>query len=119
MEKIKSKLNYNPPLIIKISISELFILKEEFHNHHISEYSLKFIGTNNNKFNVYNLSYILKNPIDLIPLKTPLLNSITIYLTKSDKFISKGILYLNKKANEAHINVSRVLQDALIEKLNA
>ncbi len=26
--------------------------------------------------------------------------------------------WLNKKANEAHINVSRVLQDALIEKLN-
>ena len=26
--------------------------------------------------------------------------------------------WLNKKANEAHINVSRVLQEALIEKLN-
>ncbi len=26
--------------------------------------------------------------------------------------------WLNKKANEAHINVSRVLQDALMEKLN-
>lgn len=26
--------------------------------------------------------------------------------------------WLNKKANEAHINVSRVLQDALIDKLN-
>ena len=27
--------------------------------------------------------------------------------------------WLNKKANEAHINVSRVLQEALIEKINA
>ena len=27
--------------------------------------------------------------------------------------------WLNKKANEAHINVSRVLQDALIDKLGA
>ena len=98
MDKKKSKLIYNPPLIIKISISEIYVLKEEFQNH-ISEYSLKFIGTNNNKFNIYNLSYILKNPIDLIPIKTPLLNSITIYLMKSDKFISKGILYLNKNTN--------------------
>ena len=99
MNRKKSKLNYNPTLIIKVSISEIIPFKEEFKNH-ISEYSLKFIGTNNNKFNIYNLSYILKNSIEIIPLKSPLLTYITIYLIKSGKFISKGILFLNKNINK-------------------
>ena len=107
MDKKKSKVIFNPPLIIKVSISEIFVIKEEFQNH-ISEYSLKFVGTNNNKFNIYNLSYILKKSVDLIPLKTPLLNSITIYLMKSDKVISKGILYLNKNSNEQIVQLKHV-----------
>ena len=99
MDNSKKNIIYNPPLIIQISITEIIPFKEEFQNH-ISEYSLKFEETNNNKFNIYNLSYILKRPIDLIPIKTPLLNSIKIYLIKSGKFISKGILNLNKNTNE-------------------
>ena len=107
MDKNKSNSLYHPPLIIRISISQISPFSEEFKNH-ISEYSLKFEGTNNNKFNIYNLSYILKNPIDLIPLKSPLLNSITIYLMRSGNSISKGILYLIKNKNEQTIKFSKI-----------
>ena len=77
----------SPPLILKIKISEIFPFKEELQNT-ISEYSLKFEGMNNNKFNIYNLSYILKNTIDLIPTNSTSLNSIIIYLIKNNQFIS-------------------------------
>ena len=107
MDKNKSYSSYHPPMIIKISISQISPFSDEFKNH-ISEYSLKFEGTNNNKFNIYNLSFILKNQIDLIPVKSPLLNSITIYLMKSNKSISKGILYLNKNTNEQIIKFSKI-----------
>ena len=99
MNKTKNNLNYHPPLIIQLSISEISSFKEEF-KFHILEYSLKFEGVNNNKFNIYNLSYMMKNKIDLIPVKSPFLNSVTIYLIKSGKYISKGILYLNKGSKE-------------------
>ena len=89
----------SPPLILKIKISEIFPFKEELQNT-ISEYSLKFEGMNNNKFNIYNLSYILKNTIDLIPTNSTSLNSIIIYLIKNNQFISKGILNINKNISD-------------------
>ena len=116
MNTIKTKINYNPALIFKVSIEEIIPFKEEFKNH-LSEYSLKFIGTNNNKFNIYNLSYILKNSIEIIPLKSPLLTSITIYLIKSGSFISKGVLYLNKNISR-HIVHFKNLKIKFIFLLN-
>ena len=87
------------PLILKIKVSEISPFKEELQNT-ISEYSIKFEGMNNNKFNKYNLSFILKNTIDLIPMNSVSLNSIIIYLIKNNQFISKGLLNINKNISE-------------------
>lgn len=89
----------SPPLILKIKVNEIFPFKEELQNT-ISEYSLKFEGMNNNKFNIYNLSYMLKNTIDLIPTNSASLNSIIIYLIKNNQFISKGTLNVNKNISD-------------------
>lgn len=90
------------PLILKIKVSEILPFKEELQNT-ISEYSLKFEGMNNNKFNIYNLSYIMKNAIDLIPVSSVSLNSIIVYLMKNNQFISKGTLNINKNISEQTI----------------
>ena len=99
--KKANNINNSPslPLILKIKVSEIFPLKGEFQNS-ISEYSLKFEGMNNNKFNIYNLSYLLKNAVDLIPMNSTSLNSIIIYLIKNNQFISKGTLNINKNISE-------------------
>ena len=99
--KKANNINNSPslPLILKIKVSEIFPFKGELQNS-ISEYSLKFEGMNNNKFNIYNLSYLLKNAVDLIPMNSTSLNSIIIYLIKNNQFISKGTLNINKNISE-------------------
>ena len=57
--------NYHK-IIIKIKISEIFPLKEDIKNL-LSDCSLKFDETNNNRYNIYNLLYMLNNTIILIP----------------------------------------------------
>ena len=102
MDNKKANNIYNSPslpLILKIKVSEIFPFKGELQNS-ISEYSLKFEGMNNNKFNSYNLSYILKNAVDLIPMNSASLNSIIIYLIKKNQFISTGTLNINKNISE-------------------
>ena len=89
--KKANNINNSPslPLILKIKVSEMFPFKGELQNA-ISEYSLKFEGMNNNKFNIYNLSYILKNAVDLIPMNTASLNSITQYPLPGGQFSSEA-----------------------------
>ena len=87
-------------IIIKLKISEIFPLKDDIKNL-ISDSSLKFDETNNNKYNIYNLLYILNNTIILIPTNTSKIEKLKIDLIyEQNKFISKGILYINKTSDE-------------------
>jgi hypothetical protein len=87
-------------VLIKLKIKEIFPLKEDIKNI-LSGCSLKFNDTNNNKYNIYNLSYMLNNTVILIPTYTNKIDKLDIYLIiDNNNFISKGILYLDKNTDE-------------------
>ena len=91
--------NYHK-IIIKIKISEIFPLKEDIKNL-LSDCSLKFDETNNNRYNIYNLLYMLNNTIILIPTNTSKIEKLNVNLIfEQNKFISKGILYIDKTSDE-------------------
>ena len=86
--------------IIKLRISEIFPLTEEINNI-LSESSLIFNETNNNKYNIYNILYMLNNTIILIPTKSFDFSQINIDLMiDNDKNRSRGILYINDNSDE-------------------
>lgn len=87
-------------IIIKLRISEIFPLTEEINNI-LSESSLIFNETNNNKYNIYNILYMLNNTIILIPTKSFDFSQINIDLMiDNDKNRSRGILYINDNSDE-------------------
>lgn len=87
-------------IIIKLRISEIFPLTEEINNI-LSESSLIFNETNNNKYNIYNILYMLNNTIILIPTKSFDISQINIDLMiDNDKNRSRGILYINDNSDE-------------------
>ena len=87
-------------IIIKLRISEIFPLTEEINNI-LSESSLIFNETNNNKYNIYNILYMLNNTIILIPTKSFDFSKINIDLMiDNDKNRSRGILYINDNSDE-------------------
>ena len=87
-------------VIIKLRILEIFPLTEDINNI-LSESYLIFSETNNNKYNVYNILYMLNNTIILIPTKLSDFSQINIDLIKNnDKSRSKGILYINDNSDE-------------------
>ena len=94
--------NFGTKVIIKLKLLEIFPLKEEIKNI-LSDCSLKFEETNNNKYNVYNLFYLLNKTVILIPTsKKKNLTRINMVLIKdNDMIISKGILYINENRNES------------------
>ena len=95
-----TKGDYHHKIIIKLKISEVFPLKEDIKNL-LSDSSLKFDETNNNKYNIYNLLYMLNNTIILIPTNTSKIEKLNVDLIfEQNKFISKGILYINKASDE-------------------
>ena len=100
MNFLNKKIDYQKKVLIKLKIKEIFPLKEDIKNL-LTECSLKFNDTNNNKYNIYNLSYMLNNTIILIPANTNKIDQLEINLIIDNiKFISKGILYLNENADE-------------------
>jgi hypothetical protein len=87
-------------IIIKLRISEIFPLTEEINNI-LSESSLIFNETNNNKYNIYNILYMLNNTIILIPTKSFDFSQINIDLMiDNDKNRYRGILYINDNSDE-------------------
>ena len=87
-------------VIIKLRILEISPLTEDINNI-LSESYLIFSETNNNKYNVYNILYMLNNTIILIPTKLSDFSQINIDLIKdNDKSRSKGILYINDNSDE-------------------
>ena len=100
MNFLNKKSDSQKKVLIKLKIKEIFPLKEDIKNL-LTECLLKFKDTNNNKYNIYNLSYMLNNTIILIPANTNKIDQLEINLIIDNiKFISKGILYLNKNADE-------------------
>ena len=100
MNFLNKKSDSQKKVLIKLKIKEIFPLKEDIKNL-LTECLLKFKDTNNNKYNIYNLSYMLNNTIILIPANTNKIDQLEINLIIDNiKFISKGILYLNENADE-------------------
>jgi len=94
------KIENSKKVLIKLKIKEIFPLKEDIKNL-LAECTLKFNDTNNNKYNIYNLSYMLNNAIILIPTYTSKIDKLEIYLIiNNTNLISKGILYLDKNTDE-------------------
>ena len=100
MNFLNKKSDSQKKMLIKLKIKEIFPLKEDIKNL-LTECSLKFIDTNNNKYNIYKLSYMLNNTIILIPINTTKIEQLEVNLIIDDiKFISKGILYLDNNTDE-------------------
>ena len=94
MRKIKDGLHFSHQVLRIITLG-VYPLQGEFRDN-LSEYSLKFEGMNNNKFNTFNLSYLLKNAIDLIPLNKSKKQDRIIYMIKSHQVLSISKLNINK-----------------------
>ena len=100
MNFLNKKIEDQKKVLIKLKIKEIFPLKEDIKNL-LTECSIKFNDTNNNKYNIYNLSYMLNNTIILIPTNTFKIEQLDVYLIIDNiKFIAKGILYLDKNTDE-------------------
>ena len=100
MNFLNKKSDSQKKVLIKLKIKEIFPLKEDIKNL-LTECSLKFNDTNNNKYNIYNLSYMLNNTIILIPTNTTKVDQLEVNLIIDNiKFISKGILYLDNNTDE-------------------
>ena len=96
----KNKNDYQQKILIKLKILDIFPLKEDIKST-LSEYSLKFEDTNNNKYNIYSLLYMINNTIILIPTNNAIKEKLTVDLIMAhDKFISRGILYFNNNSKE-------------------
>ena len=96
----KNKNDYQQKILIKLKILDIFPLKEDIKST-LSEYSLKFEDTNNNKYNIYSLLYMINNTIILIPTNNAIKEKLTVDLIIAhDKFISRGILYINNNSKE-------------------
>ena len=96
----KNKNDYQQKILIKLKILDIFPLKEDIKST-LSEYSLKFEDTNNNKYNIYSLLYMINNTIILIPTNNAIKEKLTVDLIMDhDKFISRGILYFNNNSKE-------------------
>ena len=92
--------NFQQKVIIKLKIIEIFPLTEDIDNI-LSESSLKFKETNNDKYNIYNILYMLNQTIILMPTKNANLSQIDMDLIKEDgKFLSKGILKIIENSEE-------------------